>query len=306
MHHVTLAIVVIIMVVGLGIGILILLSSLTLNNLHMTVVAFTILNVTFGGLMLIMVLNDVCDEHRFESIESLKIQFISTRLLHSKYSDNIFCSIIPPAITVNVLFIVIQLHHTIYLLYTYHQTLYSLCDALAWVAVLGWIAVMLFDSQTISDREPRQHVHALGVVLLTIGLLALHYISIFGSTRVTRISSSFPHLHRIYKIVEVVYLIVSIVFFVLFLTGMLAAIVLEYFVFLIVVVLGLLNLTLQTVMVNKCMLNVGNTEKNQFKGLQVSHDDVAEMTLMWSIPLAITIAIAIEFTTSLHNAGNVF
>lgn len=265
-------------------------------------ISFLFMNVSFICLMLAMVFNSVCDEKKFDSTDSLNIQFISTRMLQCKYSPNISCLVLPPAIAVNVTILIIQLHHTTCLLGTHNRTM---CDAFAYIAVLGWVAIMLFDSQRVSDRESREHVHALGVVLLSIGLFALHYISIFSSSKNRQMAGaangSFSHIHSAYKAVEALYLVLSCVFFFLFLTGLVQAIIIEYFVFVVVVVLSFLNLAIQALTVVNMELNSTVAVRAEIRPPLLSSEDRAVMILVASIPLTFTFGLCLEFTTAIHS-----
>ena len=50
----------------------------------------------------------------------------------------------------------------------------TLNDLACYAAALGMVSVILFDSQTVSAKSPRQEMHVAGVVLVTLGILTMH------------------------------------------------------------------------------------------------------------------------------------
>lgn len=190
---------------------------------------FLLGNVTLVTLSILLIFGP-CNAGKFDSENSLGLEYISTKLLRCKYSDYAACYILPPTILVNVALIIVQIHHTACLL-GHHS---SYCDVFCYLSVLGFCAVILFDSQRVSVRIHQEYCHVLGVVLLTVSALVLHWLCLDTLKN-----------YETYTYIEYIYAICLIAFIVLFAMNVPAAIQIEYLILVVFYILSIINLTIQ-------------------------------------------------------------
>lgn len=195
---------------------------------------FFVPHISFLVLSGITLIGNHCDSGTISSENVHGLRFISTKLLQSKYSQLQECYVLPPLITANVCVLLAQTHLTVSKLIGPNIVNNLAC----YYAALGMVAVILFDSQTVSARQPRSHMHVSGVVLLTIGTFALH-----ASTFAARLSINSDVLNLCtYKVCEIMYGAILMVFIIMFLLNEDAAVPLEYGVLFLFWLLSVVNL----------------------------------------------------------------
>lgn len=198
---------------------------------------FVIPHITFVVLSILALTTNHCDNEQIKTENVHGMRFISSKLLQAKYSPLPECYILPPMITANVCVLLVQTHLSV-TMYTIDRTVN---DVACYAAAIGMVSVILFDSQTVSGKDPRTHMHLIGVVFLTLGILTLHV-----SVLVAHHTARYDQLEApsVYGCIEVLYVSAMIAFFATFLLEMDAAVPLEYMVLGCFELLSILNLTL--------------------------------------------------------------
>lgn len=195
---------------------------------------FTCAHVTFVLLAIPLLTTETCNDHSISSESSLGLQYISTRLLYAKFSDRLYCVLLPVMLMINVTVLVIQHHFTIVVL---RECDYLLIDVLCYIAVLGWIVVLLFDSQPVSGHLHQGHIHIVGVAMIALGDAMLHAFVIMSI-----------HIERLvqprngYVALQVAYTMCLTVFMILFAMHEPGAIQIEYAVLFMFLLLSCTNL----------------------------------------------------------------
>lgn len=216
------------------------------KDMHAIFKSFIICNSTFFLLTCLLVSGE-CDMKNFESVKSMRMEYISTKIIQCKYSQYIACYLIPPSLLVNIALIIIQIHHTVELLGSGGM----LSDTLCYVAVVGFSVVLLFDSQRVSARHGGEAIHASGVVLLAMSAFILHWICVKAS-----MSKSLT-----YEYIEVAYGLLLAPFMIFFVTNINIAIQAEYAVLFLFFLLSCVNLTVQWREISKSSFNYSGEER---------------------------------------------
>lgn len=199
------------------------------------ILAFAFSHVTFVVLSGFLT-SDACDDHTISSDSSLGMEFISTKILHAKYSTELPCVAIPTLLLMNVTVMIIQHHVTLTVLRKFDN---YLSDIFCYMSVLGWVVVVLFDSQRVSEHPSQGHIHIVGVAMLTVGDAMLHAFTILAS----QMNSKGPSTEQFYSVIELVYLVCLITFMILFAIHSPGAIQVEYAVLVLFFILSCMNLT---------------------------------------------------------------
>lgn len=190
----------------------------------------------------LLLINDVCHNDTIVAESSMGMQFISTKILHAKYSTDAICVVIPALLLIVVTVMIIQHHFTLTVL---RQCDHFLSDIFCYIAVLGWMVVVLFDSQPMSGHPHQGHIHITGVVLLTIGDAMLHAFTIVSSQQ-----NSTDEIEHFYSISELVYLLFLIAFMFLFTIHHPGAIPVEYGVLVCFFILSGINLFILSIAID--------------------------------------------------------
>lgn len=193
---------------------------------------------------------------RILSEQHLGMQYISTRFIHCKYSLHATCYILPPVLSVLVSASLLQVHYTWCLTRSLpdgsrHVDSFlkyvALGDLLCYAAVLGFLAVMLFDSHAVSGHKYASRVHVSGVVILTVCVLLMHiqcWLSLTAFCSTNKVQNAVQDL-KAYEFMEVVYGIFLVVFVILFVVQAPFAIQFEYCVMACFMILSVANLLTQ-------------------------------------------------------------
>lgn len=197
---------------------------------------FLLAHATLMGIALPLLIRDDCNDHTIDSVESLGLQFISTKILDAKFSEDMSCVILPSLLIVNVTVLLIQHHVTITVI---GECDHILSDMFCYIGVLGFAVVVLFDSQQVSTvRSHQEHVHVIGVVLLTVADGMLHALTILSC----KLNTGMTTPGQLYVGLETVYIVTLVVFAILFTSHVPGAVQVEYAILVLFYVLSLLNL----------------------------------------------------------------
>jgi hypothetical protein len=141
------------------------------SNAYVLIAAFTAINLALLVGTILVVSFNYCNDQNIIADSSFHMQFISTKLLQCKYSIKPECYCLPPALVVVITCLSVQMIETLRLL---HFPVMSLALLFGLMQFCGFAGVVLFDSQTVSTKEPREVWHAVSVVLLCFSSWGLH------------------------------------------------------------------------------------------------------------------------------------
>ena len=206
-------------------------------------VAFVAANAALLGEAALTVSFSYCNDKHIEGDKFMGMKFISTRLLQCKYSDKPECFILPPMLILTVMVVTIQLHYTLHIV-RFPET--YLVNLLCYLQVLGFSGVVLFDSMTVSAKNPREAWHAGGVVVLCLSSWVLHWITWeYIRTNLLQSDSALATVLETLHSSEYVYFVCLVLFLGLFLAQSQLAITVEYAVLFFFLLLSMLNLWIQ-------------------------------------------------------------
>lgn len=191
-----------------------------------------------------------CTQTPIKCKTSYNMHFISCDLQRCKYSDHIECILLPILALLCHMFVVSSTYDTFQ---TWSRCSSTVDGILAYVAVLGFAGVILFDSQGPDDME--RNWHFICVCGLTLSVWLLHARCLLKLSHVidwidtVELESSSEKIYtgvgiqtrRNYTLVECIYILALAAFGVAFVYGIPMAIQLEYSVLLCVLALAIIN-----------------------------------------------------------------
>jgi hypothetical protein len=219
--------------------VMLVLASRTDLREHINV--FIALHATFMVFATLLTADSQCDEKQIHNYdEHYEMQFISTKMLQAKYSRRLECNLLPPLVNMNTAVLIVQVHVTLSVLARDAPERYMqdhMYDLLCYLGVLGFSAVMVFDSQNVTGLENRTHVHLMGVALVVVAVCVMHGLALIGGYII-----ALSLLSYVYVGFVVLYSVAMLVFMILFVLEEPFAVQSEYAVLLLFFTLSACNL----------------------------------------------------------------
>ena len=175
---------------------------------------FIALHATFAVFGALLTGDSQCDEkviHNYD--EHYNMQFISTKMLQAKYSRRLECNLLPPLVNMNTAALIVQVHVTLCVLARGAPDGYMhghMHDVLCYLAVLGFSAVMVFDSQNVTGRADRTHVHLMGVALVVVSMGVMHGLALVGAYMIHLFSRVYLGFVGLYAVSMLVFMILFV------------------------------------------------------------------------------------------------